>query len=58
MDKYKVEMNYVSVRNWNVFVKDIYGNVKAAERNISKQKASQVRKEWTMNLKQKGLLCR
>ncbi len=58
MDKYQVEMQYVSVRNWNVYVKDVYGEIKAAERNISKQQASKIRKEWTINLKNKGLLCR
>ena len=54
---YKVEMQYVSVRNWNVFVKDVYGDVKAAERNVSRDKATKVRKEWTINLKNKGQLC-
>jgi hypothetical protein len=57
MDKYQVEMKYVSVQNWSVFVKDVYGEVHDAVRNISKKQASQVRKQWTINLKNKGQLC-
>lgn len=55
MNKYKVEMKYVSTRNWNVLLTDVYGNVKDAERNISREKARKTTKRWTVNLKERGL---